>query len=128
MGIPSRKGEEGAEKDPAKRVTSSFLPQQVLCPQEKIILEVRPAPEEQEGWVPRGLPGGRSPLAGTRGFPDGAWDSLSSSLGPALLPKGNGDLGPPGTEGAPPCGGTQRDLSVLSEGARGRRRSLQRLG
>lgn len=70
MGIPSRKGEEGAEKDQVKRVTSSFLPQQVLCPQEKIILEIRRkacSAEEQGGWVPgcgqpRGLPGGRFPV------------------------------------------------------------------
>ena len=70
MGTPSRKGEEGAEKDQAKWVTSSFLPQQVLCPQEKIILEIRPkacSAEEQRGWAPGcgqpcGLPGGRFPV------------------------------------------------------------------
>lgn len=70
MRIPSRKGEEGAEKDQAKQVTSSFLPQQVLCPQEKIILEIGRktcSAEEQGGWVsgcgqPRGLPGGRFPV------------------------------------------------------------------
>ena len=54
IGIPSREGEEEAEKDQVKRVTSSSLHQQVLCPQEEIILEIRGKPcsaEEQGGGV-----------------------------------------------------------------------------
>lgn len=76
-------------------------------------------------WPPwRAVPGRHEHEAS----PTGPGTPSPARWGPALLPKGSGDLGPPRTEGAPPCGGTQRDLSVLSAGARGRRRSLQRLG
>ena len=115
IGIPSREGEEEAEKDQVKGVTSSSLHQQVLCPQEEIILEIRGKPcsaEEQGGGV-----SGCSPRPAT--WPP--WRAVPLLHGPArwgpeLPQKAAGTSGDPRTEGAPPCGGTQRDRGWVSRG------------
>ena len=115
IGIPSREGEEEAEKDQVKGVTSSSLHQQVLCPQEEIILEIRGKPcsaEEQGGGV-----SGCSPRPAT--WPP--WRAVPLLHGPArwgpeLPQKAAGTSGDPRTEGAPPCGGTQRDRGWVRRG------------
>ena len=57
-----------------------------------------------------------SPFAWPRGFPDGTWDPSPARWGPALPQKAAGTSGAPRTEGAPPCGGTQRDRGWVSRG------------
>lgn len=100
IGIPSRRGEEEAEKHQVKRTTSSSLQEQVLCPQE-IILEIpeKRVPLNTEGAFlaaacgqPRGFPGARFPVCTDTRLPDPS----APRWGPALPRKAAETSGPPG--------------------------------